>query len=116
MNNFTKIEKYAIIKILLCIMKADGIVHPKEEEFMNKIYSNFAITIKELENISNIDGIEANHIVRGMTNEKKAKSKVNMGIVTETYCFLNKNIDIDEYVNTHSRNKKEIEIINHIFN
>ena len=42
----------------------------------------------------------------------KAKSKVNMGIVTETYCFLNKNIDIDEYVNTHSRNKKEIEIIN----
>lgn len=30
MNNFTKIEKYAIINILLCIMKADGIIHPKE--------------------------------------------------------------------------------------
>ena len=43
----------------------------------------------------------------------KAKSKVNMGIVTETYCFLNKNIDIDELMLILiSRNKKEIEIIN----
>ena len=44
----------------------------------------------------------------------KAKSKVNMGIVTETYCFLNKNIDVDEYINTHSRNKKEIEVVSPI--
>ena len=43
MNNFTKIEKYAIVIVLLCIMKADGIIHPKEEEFMNEIYSNFDI-------------------------------------------------------------------------
>ena len=54
MNNFTKIEKYAIVIVLLCIMKADGIIHPKEEEFMNEIYSNFDITISDLENISNI--------------------------------------------------------------
>lgn len=39
MNNFTQIEKYAIIKILLCIMKAGGIIDPKEEDFMNHIYS-----------------------------------------------------------------------------
>lgn len=57
MNNFTQIEKYAIIKILLCIMKADGIIDPKEEDFMNHIYSCFAITISELEDISNIDDI-----------------------------------------------------------
>lgn len=73
MNNFTKIEKYAIINILLCIMKADGIIHPKEEEFMNQIYSNFAITISELENITSIDDIQANHIVRNMPNKKKSK-------------------------------------------
>lgn len=59
MNNFTKIEKYAIVIVLLCIMKADGIIHPKEEEFMNEIYSNFDITISDLENISNIDDIQA---------------------------------------------------------
>lgn len=73
MNNFTKIEKYAIVIVLLCIMKADGIIHPKEEEFMNEIYSNFDITISDLENISNIDDIQANHIVNKMTDEKKAQ-------------------------------------------
>lgn len=73
MNNFTKTEKYAIIYILSCIMKADGIVHPKEEEFMNQIYSNLAITISELEEITSIDDIQANHIVRSMTNKKKIK-------------------------------------------
>lgn len=73
MNNFTKIEKYAIVIVLLCIMKADGIIHPKEEEFMNEIYSNFDITISDLENISNIDDIQANHIVHKMTYEKKAQ-------------------------------------------
>lgn len=73
MNNFTKIEKYAIVIVLLCIMKADGIIHPKEEVFMNEIYSNFDITISDLENISNIDDIQANHIVYKMTDEKKAQ-------------------------------------------
>ena len=73
MNNFTKIEKYAIVIVLLCIMKADGIIHPKEEEFMNEIYSNFDITISDLENISNIDDIQTNHIVNKMTDEKKAQ-------------------------------------------
>lgn len=73
MNNFTKIEKYAIVIVLLCIMKADGIIHPKEEEFMNEIYSNFDITISDLENISNIDDIQANHIVHKMTDVKKAQ-------------------------------------------
>ena len=73
MNNFTKIEKYAIVIVLLCIMKADGIIHPKEEEFMNEIYSNFDITVSDLENISNFDDIQANHIVHKMTDEKKAQ-------------------------------------------
>lgn len=73
MNNFTKIEKYAIINILSRIMKADGVIDPKEENFMNHIYSSFSITISELEDISNIDDIQANHIIRKMTDEKKAQ-------------------------------------------
>lgn len=39
MNNFTKFEKYAIINILSRIMKADGVIDPKEEDFMNHIIS-----------------------------------------------------------------------------
>ena len=67
MNNFTKIEKYAIINILLCIMKADGIIHPKEEEYMNQTYSDFSITIHDIEDISNIDDIQSKLIICGMS-------------------------------------------------
>ena len=74
MNSFTKIEQYAIIKILSCIMKADGIIDPKEEEFMNQTYNDFAITVSDLEYISSIDDIQANSIVRSITNEKKKQT------------------------------------------
>ena len=97
MNNFTKIEKYAIINNLLCIMKADGIIHPKEEEFMNQIYSNFAITISELENITSIDDIQANHIVRNMPNKKKEQAMALFAEMAKADGFIH---------------PKEIEIIN----
>lgn len=37
MNSFTTIEKYAIIKVLTHIMKADGVIYPKEMEIINQI-------------------------------------------------------------------------------
>ena len=67
MNSFTTIEKYAIVKVLSHIMKADGIVHHKEEEYMDQIYSDFSITIHELEDISNIDDIQTKLIICGMS-------------------------------------------------
>ena len=48
MNTLTKNEKYAIVNILSQIMKADGIIHPKEEEFMDKVYSDLGITDLDL--------------------------------------------------------------------
>lgn len=76
MNNFTTIEKYAIIKVLSHIMKADGIIHPKEEIYMDKTYSDFSITINDIEDISNIDDIQTKLIISGMTDENKILSKV----------------------------------------
>ena len=66
MNSFTTIEKYAIVKVLSHIMKADGIIHPKEEEYMNQTYSDFSITIHDLEDISNIDDIQTKLIICGI--------------------------------------------------
>ena len=71
MNSFTTIEKYAIIKVLSHIMKADGIIHPKEER-----YSDFSITINDIEDISNIDDIQTKLIISGMTDENKILAKV----------------------------------------
>ena len=62
MNTFTTIEKYAIIKVLSHIMKADGIIHPKEEEYMDQIYSDF----------SNIDDIQTKLIICGMSDKNKS--------------------------------------------
>lgn len=72
MNTFTTIEKYAIIKVLSHIMKADGIIHPKEEEYMDQTYSDLLITINDLEDISNIDDIQTKLIICGMSDKNKS--------------------------------------------
>ena len=33
-------QKYAIVAILTQIMNADGVIHPKEEEYLDKVYIN----------------------------------------------------------------------------
>lgn len=64
-------EKYAIIAILSDIMKADGIIHPKEEEYLNSIYKAFSVTINDLEDIADMDGIHAKQCIEGMSCENK---------------------------------------------
>ena len=64
-------EKYAIATILSQIMKADGIIHPKEEEFMDKAYRELDIRINDLEDIANIDETQAQLIIDGMTAESR---------------------------------------------
>ena len=71
MTHLTRNEKYAIVNILSQIMKADGIIHPKEEEFMNKAYYDLGITINDLEEIANIDDIQAKQIIEEMSGDSK---------------------------------------------
>ncbi len=71
MSTLTKNEKYAIINILSQIMKADGIIHPKEEEYMDKVFSDLGITINDLEDISNIDDIQSQLIINDMSDENR---------------------------------------------
>jgi hypothetical protein len=54
MNSCTTIEKYAITKVLSYIMKADGIIHPKEEKYMDKIYSDLSITSMQFSIIAKV--------------------------------------------------------------
>lgn len=54
MNSYTTIEKYAITKVLSYIMKADGIIHPKEEKYMDKIYSDLSITSMQFSVIAKV--------------------------------------------------------------
>lgn len=64
-------EKYAILAILSEIMRADGIIHPKEEEYINNIYKVFGVTINDLEDIDNMDCVRAKAILDGMTDNTR---------------------------------------------
>ena len=55
-------------------MKADGIIHPEEEKYMNQIYSDFSITINDLEDISNLDDVQTKLIISVMSDEKKDRA------------------------------------------
>jgi uncharacterized tellurite resistance protein B-like protein len=71
MKQFTTTEKYAIVTILSQIMNADGIIHPKEEEYMDKVYAELGIMIRDMEDITNIDAIQAKSVINAMPDEKK---------------------------------------------
>ena len=71
MTQFTIIEKFAIVTILSQIMKADGIIHPKEEEYMDKVYAELGIAISDMEDMANLDDIQATYVINEMPDEKK---------------------------------------------
>ncbi len=71
MTQITSSEKYAIVNILSQIMKADGIIHPKEEEYMDKIYGELGITINDLEDAANVDDLQAKFIIDEMNAENR---------------------------------------------
>ena len=71
MKSITTNEKYAIVNILSQIMKADGIIHPKEEEYMDKVYGELGITINDLEDAANIDDLQAQLIIDEMNTENR---------------------------------------------
>ena len=100
MIQLTIIEKFAIVTILSQIMNADGIIHPKEEEYMDKVYAELGITISDIEDMANIDDIQAKSVVNEMMEEKKQ-------YVQSLFVSM---AEADGYV--HS---KEKEIINHIW-
>ena len=72
MKELSTNEKYAIVSILYQIMNADGIVHPKEEEFMNKVYVELGINVNDIEEIANMNDIQAENIIRSMSSSPKA--------------------------------------------
>lgn len=71
MTQLATIEKFAIVTILSQIMKADGVIHPKEEEYMDKVYVELGITISDMEDITNMDAIQAKSVINKMQDEKK---------------------------------------------
>ena len=100
MTQFTAIEKFAIVTILSQIMNADGVIHPKEEEYMDKVFAELGITISDIEDMANIDDIQAKSVVNEMMEEKKQ-------YVQSLFVSM---AEADGYIHPN-----ETEIINHIW-
>lgn len=100
MIQLTLIEKFAILTILSQIMNADGIVHPKEEEYMDKVYSELGITISDMEDMTNMDDIQAKSVINEMQEEKKQYAQFLFISMAKADGFIH---------------PKETEIINHIW-
>jgi len=100
MIQFTMIEKFAIVNILSQIMNADGVIHPKEEEYMDKVYLELGITISDMEDMTNIDDIQAKSVFNEMLEEKKQFAQ---------FLFVSM-AEADGYIHP-----KETEIINQIW-
>ena len=100
MTQLTIIEKFAIVTILSQIMKADGIIHPKEEEFMDKVFANLGVTISDMEDMANMDDIQAKYIINEMLDDKKQYAQSIFVSIAEA----------DGYIHP-----KETEIINQLW-
>lgn len=70
MTQLSTIEKFAIVTILSQIMKADGIIHPKEEEYMDMVFAELGITISDMEDMANMDDIQAKCVINEMVDDK----------------------------------------------
>ena len=71
MKELSTNEKYAIVSILYQIMNADGIVHPKEEEYMNKVYVELGINANDIEEIANMNNYMSQNIIKQMSSSHR---------------------------------------------
>ncbi len=74
-QEFSKIEKYALMHILIQIMEADGIVDKREELFIDKMFNLFQITEKEVSIIVNFEQYQCENLIKEMQGEKKEFAK-----------------------------------------
>lgn len=71
MHKYTQKQKYAIAYILMQIIEADAIVHPKEIEYFNSIMKEFAISTEESELIESLEYHTAIQIIKDIESTEK---------------------------------------------
>lgn len=97
---FTDNEKYAVIAILMSIMEADTIIHPKEVEFMDEMMDRLDTSVYDLDHME-IDDLALSKIaILAMPFDKQQVVKSWFQTMVE----VDGNID-----------PRETEVINQIF-
>lgn len=97
---FSVNEKYAVITILMSIMEADTIIHPKEIEFMDEMMDRLNILVHDLDHMEIDDLILSKIVILAMPLDKQQVVKSWFQTMVE----VDGNID-----------PRETEVINQIF-
>lgn len=73
--DFNKSEQYVIVSVLIAIMEADGIIHPNETSYLNKILQVFSTSESEIEEITPYDPVTTPIILKVMSENKKEEAR-----------------------------------------
>lgn len=74
MIEFTRVEKSIVIAILVAIMEADGIIDPRETDYLNEVISKFGMTESELDQMDEYDLNVLKSNFREFEKEKKEEA------------------------------------------
>lgn len=98
-TQYTTEEKYTIIFMLSEIMKADGIIHPKESDFLDIIYRKFEIKVKDLDIITDMDFIRAKNTIREkpIPKHQHAKSLFEAMARVDGFVHISESTIIDQF-------------------
>ena len=75
MIEFNNTERIVVLFFLYEIMKADTIIHPAEESYMNKMLKQFKITTKDIDRMELLDYSYCEAVLQGFSQEKMAFAK-----------------------------------------
>lgn len=73
--NFNKSGQHAIVSVLIAIMEADGVIHPNETAYLNKILSDFSTSESEIEEIPVFDSVVTPLTLKMMTKNKRVEAR-----------------------------------------
>lgn len=73
--DFNKSEQHAVISVLIAIMEADGVIHPNETSYLNKVLTDFSISESEIEEIPAFDPVLTTMVLKGMAENNKEAAR-----------------------------------------
>ena len=73
--NFNKSEQHVIISVLIAIMEADGVIHPNETSYLNKVLSMFSTSEAEIEEIPSFDPVTTPTILKSMAENNREMAR-----------------------------------------
>ena len=85
---FTSTEKYAIVYILNQLMKADGIIDPNEQVYLENIYEELNITIIDLSYVLDYNFDISKQIIAAMPDDKKTKALTYFNTMAQCDGFI----------------------------